>query len=293
MPKGAGKKVKKRPASRKQPKAAGKAKPSGNGRSGSKKAGSTTKAKGGGARQKAKKKKKKKRKEKDQPSASRRSPRRPACEITLDAPPPDMSCPVCLSFLCAAPRTLGCGCDHAICSDCVAQLPPAGACPLCRRGYTTVGPAAQIAADMARQQLQCGCGEVVPLVRLRAHQLECEAERADLAAAASAATASAAAAGRSAPAAAANHHTFACPLCAERNLDRAGLVAHVQSAHPGQRGVCPICAALPHGDQNYVSPNLGSHLAHRHAFDYDTVISHEEDEDAILQRVLRESLASG
>ena len=82
-----------------------------------------------------------------------------------------------------------------------------------RRGYTTVGPAAQIAADMARQQLQCGCGEVVPLVRLRAHQLECEAERADLAAAASAATASAASAavGRSAPAAAANHHTFACP----------------------------------------------------------------------------------
>jgi len=237
VPKVASKKVKKKPASRKQLKGAGngKAKPSG-------KAGSTTKG-GGAKQQKAKKKKKKKqkapaRKEKDQPSASRRSPRRPACEITLDAPPPDMSCPVCLSFLCAAPRTLGCGCDHAICSDCAGQLPPAGACPLCRRGYTTVGPAAQIAADMARQQLQCGCGEVVPLARLRAHQLECEAERADLAAAASAATASAAAAGRSAPAAAANHHTFACPLCSERNLDRAGLVAHVQSAHPGQRGVC-------------------------------------------------------
>jgi Drought induced 19 protein (Di19), zinc-binding len=73
-------------------------------------------------------------------------------------------------------------------------------------------------------------------------------------------------------------------------LERKGLLEHVNKKHKGKPAVCPICVVQEYGDPNYVSQNLGSHLNLRHKFDMDTYVQYEESEDAILQRVLMESM---
>ena len=60
--------------------------------------------------------------------------------------------------------------------------------------------------------------------------------------------------------------------------------------HKGKPGVCPICVVQQYGDPNYVSQNLGSHLNMRHQYDLDTYTEYEKDDDAILQKVLMESM---
>ena len=50
-----------------------------------------------------------------------------------------------------------------------------------------------------------------------------------------------------------NRVTFTCPFCKEANMERKGLLEHVERKHKGKPGVCPICVAQPHGDPNYVS----------------------------------------
>jgi len=61
-----------------------------------------------------------------------------------------------------------------------------------------------------------------------------------------------------------NRSTFKCPFCTEANLERKGLLEHVNKKHRGKPGVCPICVVQAYGDPNYVSANLGSHLNARH-----------------------------
>ena len=46
---------------------------------------------------------------------------------------------------------------------------------------------------------------------------------------------------------------------------------------------------MPWGNPNYVSPNLLQHFEMRHRFDYDTTTDYGQDEDAVLQEVLRRS----
>ena len=68
------------------------------------------------------------------------------------------------------------------------------------------------------------------------------------------------------------------------------MVEHVNRRHKGKSGVCPICVVQIYGDPNYVSSNLSGHMQTRHQFDLDTVTNYEEEDDAILQRVLQDSL---
>jgi transcription elongation factor Elf1 len=92
-----------------------------------------------------------------------------------------------------------------------------------------------------------------------------------------------------------NRATFKCPLCKEANLSRDGLVKHVAAKHPQGKAVCPICLVQPWGDSNYKT-ELNGHLQKRHMFDYDTTVvkvyliqDYQNDEDAILQEILRKS----
>lgn len=83
-----------------------------------------------------------------------------------------------------------------------------------------------------------------------------------------------------------NRSTFVCPFCKERNLERKDLLVHVNTKHHGMPGVCPICVVQIYGDPNYVSQNLGAHLNTRHQYDLDTYTEYENEDDAILKRVL-------
>ena len=83
-----------------------------------------------------------------------------------------------------------------------------------------------------------------------------------------------------------NRSTFTCPVCKEANLDRKDLLKHVAKKHHGSSGVCPICLVQQYGDPNYVSKDLSGHLKLRHQYDLDTYTEYENEDDAILQRVL-------
>lgn len=53
-----------------------------------------------------------------------------------------------------------------------------------------------------------------------------------------------------------NRQTFKCPLCSVSNLERKGLLEHVNKKHRGKPAVCPVCVVQEYGDPNYVSQNL-------------------------------------
>ena len=92
-----------------------------------------------------------------------------------------------------------------------------------------------------------------------------------------------------------NRSTFHCPLCQERNMDRAALLKHFGENHKRSSGVCPICAVMPWGDPNYVSSDLYGHMKLRHKFDYDTyTVPSTQDyagqEEELLRKVIEDSL---
>jgi hypothetical protein len=64
----------------------------------------------------------------------------------------------------------------------------------------------------------------------------------------------------------------------------------VGKRHKGKPAVCPICVVQIYGDPNYVSSNLSSHLTQRHQYDLDTYTEYENEDDAILAKVMADSL---
>ena len=97
-----------------------------------------------------------------------------------------------------------------------------------------------------------------------------------------------------------NRSTFGCPFatngCAAQNLDLQGLINHLRQNHQNETnksGVCPICVTMPWGDPTYICSDVIAHINRRHKFDYNEFVNYEEsqDEDAVLQAVLAQSLA--
>ena len=169
-------------------------------------------------------------------------------------------CPVCMDIQ-AKPVELPC--SHSFCAACLAtHFETAGsedgrACPMCR---TKVPPGAEPGPISDRDErralsVKCVCGKVVPLLDARRHTDVCTALEGAGKSAVKKAVATSASRASAAPVPP-NRSTFSCPFCDERHLPRADLLRHLQHKHGGMHGrpgVCPVCAAMPWGDSNYVS----------------------------------------
>uniref|UniRef100_A0A0G4HAW4 RING-type domain-containing protein n=1 Tax=Chromera velia CCMP2878 TaxID=1169474 RepID=A0A0G4HAW4_9ALVE len=85
---------------------------------------------------------------------------------------------------------------------------------------------------------------------------------------------------------------YRCPYCRQGGFDCRGLLSHCETAHPGRddAAVCPICVSREDGDPSRVSRHWVSHMRLRHRFEPEDYVEDEDEEDAILQRVLQASL---
>jgi hypothetical protein len=186
------------------------------------------------------------------------------------------------------------------------SAPEAATCPICRVLLRGCAPAKAAEKQLAATSATCTCGVAVRLSAARSHLAKCK-DAGALAAATAAAMqrgrvvaghgpAAEALAAEPAGAGGPNRATFACPLCpagapASLHLDCAALVAHVNAAHAQdpRPAVCPVCAAMPWGDSAYVSRHFVQHVGLRHRFEYGAFTAYDEDDDAIMRRVLAES----
>lgn len=199
----------------------------------------------------------------------------------------NFSCPVCLEVL-ENPISIPCG--HTFCNDCLdscENISGSSTCPVCRSGFSVYEK--RRARDIQRQILQSsgscsGCNRQFPLSKLREHRSSC-------------ATMPDQSFSPVAPSSrpwteTKNRSTFTCPFCNQRNFDSSGLLQHVNSNHKNetQSVVCPICANMPWGNPQQKSGNFVQHINLRHKFEYDTYVDFNNDEDAILQQVLAQSV---
>lgn len=164
----------------------------------------------------------------------------------------DFECAICQEVLLDPVRL---SCAHVFCSECLsAAVRLKSECPVCRAKLEP-GARFQPARDLVRQmdgiRVRCsykGCGAVVVLSKLRAHQASCRYAAAE--ASETATHVFKAPEGHRAPPPTQNRSTFTCPYCHMQNLPRKDLLEHVNSKHSrvpaAQRQVvCPICASMP------------------------------------------------
>ncbi|KAL9976137.1 hypothetical protein ACROYT_G013392 [Oculina patagonica] len=199
----------------------------------------------------------------------------------------NFTCPVCLEIL-ESPILIPCG--HTFCNDCLdscENISGSATCPVCRSGFSVYEK--HRARDIQRQIHQSsgtcsGCNRQFPMSRLREHRSSCTIT--------SHPTFSPVASTSQPWPETKNRSTFTCPFCYQRNLDSNGLLQHVNSNHKNERQsvVCPICASMPWGNPHQKSGDFVQHLNLRHKFEYDTFVDYDNDEDAILQQVLAQSM---
>ncbi|CAG9310917.1 RNF166 [Blepharisma stoltei] len=195
----------------------------------------------------------------------------------------DFQCVICLGVLVSP--VFHEACRKYFCSTCINQfMRNSHDCPYCRGllSSSSVLPDPNLSEQISITEFTCNCGAKMPYSGYNNHMGECTSIRALIKHAVETT--------EKPPVPVVNRWTFKCPSCDQRNLDRQGLLDHYSQRHRGKSGVCPICSAMPWGDPNYVSSNLNSHLQSRHKYDTDTYTDYSMDDDAILQKVLQDSL---
>ena len=222
----------------------------------------------------------------------------------------DLLCQICYSVPKRRSKALP-GCNHWVCMDCLQKLPPyrppdnnnphqehervpeelqaappqlKKSCPVCRSvfNFDEVEEDEAYSAYIKTAKISCkDCSKLLTLSELEEHECEVDHDHSheenefkpDLSKVKK------------------NTVTFTCPYCGLKNLDREGLIKHVEEehAHCTHKVVCPICVSHAYGDPNYKT-HLLPHLKRRHAYDMDDLIEDEVDEDEVLRRVLELSM---
>ena len=178
-------------------------------------------------------------------------------------------------------------CSNHFCSECInghIALNTSQPCPVCRQPIEAdcISPNLSLQRKIAVKKYSCSCGETLQYSQYNSHQQVCTHLKSVIKRAVSL---------TSKPnRKVVNRHTYKCPCCEMKHLDRAGLIKHFKRQHKGMSGVCPICAVMPWGDPSYVTSNLLRHLKTRHKFDYDTFIDFELNEQEMLNKVIEASL---
>ncbi|XP_062412962.1 E3 ubiquitin-protein ligase RNF138 [Sardina pilchardus] len=87
---------------------------------------------------------------------------------------------------------------------------------------------------------------------------------------------------------------FACPYCQQGGLDELDLRDHCNAHHQNNpiAVVCPVCAAQPHGDQNYRSRNFIGHLNLRHNYYSEDVTNTQQSDAMNVQAAILQSLTT-
>ncbi|XP_033626513.1 E3 ubiquitin-protein ligase RNF166-like [Asterias rubens] len=203
-----------------------------------------------------------------------------------------LKCSICLEVFC---KPVAISCEHVFCEECLSPYLDIASpnCPLCRKVFD---PKKRVKAKLIEKQISSmkticnGCKKKMSLSKVRNHTLSCSKLYTN--------TDSAlkfrpvAATSHTPPSDIPNRATFKCPLCGVKNLDSNDLNRHCNKEHKGNTAsvVCPICASMPWGDPNYRSSNFIEHLNLRHKFEYHTYVDYDDDEDAVLAKVLQSSL---
>ena len=183
-------------------------------------------------------------------------------------------------------------CEHIFCKDCINNYyfnqggNSNDQCPLCREKFLSseIIPDMKLENEMKQKSVKCECGKVMFLTEYSKHSDNCNTLLNNMKAQLKNKNIKI-----QKDKVQKNRQTFDCTLCTKKNFDRVGYIDHIKKVHPNDRGVCSICKCQPWGDPNYKTHILG-HINLRHNFDYDTVVDYNDDEDAILQKVLLDSM---
>ncbi|RMX40917.1 hypothetical protein pdam_00017664 [Pocillopora damicornis] len=177
----------------------------------------------------------------------------------------DLQCPVCLEIF-ENPISIPCG--HTFCSDClssVENLSGSSTCPVCRNNFNfnEKRRARDIDRQIRHSTGTCSsCNRQFPMSRLREHRSSCETV---------------------------SPLPFV-PVARTSQPRPEDELMWLVCIGGKREGVCPICASMPWGNPNQKSGDFIQHLNLRHKFEYDTYVDFNNDEDAILQQVLAQSV---
>ncbi|XP_049283834.1 E3 ubiquitin-protein ligase KCMF1 [Anopheles funestus] len=89
--------------------------------------------------------------------------------------------------------------------------------------------------------------------------------------------------------------SFTCPYCKRMGLSDSALLEHVSAEHTdtGLEVVCPVCAALPGGEPNFVTDDFARHLSLEHRSGSRDLISFLDEPSAIRHGGVRRMPHSG
>ncbi|XP_052902557.1 E3 ubiquitin-protein ligase KCMF1 [Anopheles moucheti] len=89
--------------------------------------------------------------------------------------------------------------------------------------------------------------------------------------------------------------SFTCPYCKRMGLSDSALLEHVSAEHTdtGLEVVCPVCAALPGGEPNFVTDDFARHLSLEHRSGSRDLISFLDEPSAIRHGGVRRIPHSG
>lgn len=84
---------------------------------------------------------------------------------------------------------------------------------------------------------------------------------------------------------------FVCPYCQQGDMDELDLRDHCNThhRHDPTQVVCPVCVALPHGDENYYSRDFIGHLNLRHSYYTEDIADTHQSDAMNIQAAIMES----